>query len=477
MFIVFLSLGLVCTRPFDIYADYLDGEFDNNSVVGVQVEEYEEELSGVQGTRYRFNIILDGFYVGNFNIHVEYDSYNVTSADWDHYTINRTVYVCGYETYFETWMRSNWLPPSSITWSASINNSDQCLYVGRMESQQLLNLLISIRSTINTYDPVMVSYLSSIDSKIDDIVKAITKQNIDPDSLNAWGYFLNYLDFGKNSSSGVPYWYQLTDTSFLNINYPFMKIGVGENTGYDSMPITNAQRVYPLSDNSKVHEMTFVCWFLTRVVLTESNISNYITVNNSSSFNVEYIRLNQSASYYVDGQAAVLYLWKIHITPKFTSGSVSCGINMKSLWNDNLIFGYISPVYLGNNMSPDTSVDFALRYRLKNSLLDNINTIANGTTQSNNSVSNLEDMNDDYNDVSQQVFGLENNFSTGFDSSMQNVPTTFNFGTQFGNKFLATATWVRNQFDTMTTNTPFGALITFSLVLGLALLIVGRRLL
>lgn len=105
------------------------------------------------------------------------------------------------------------------------------------------------------------------------------------------------------------------------------------------------------------------------------------------------------------------------------------------------------------------------------------NAIYNGTQDSNESTQNLDDVSDSYSDVSSQVFNLEDQFGSGFNSSMNNVPTNFNFGTQFGNKFLASATWVRNQFDQLTLNNPFGALITYSLILGLALLIVGRRLL
>ena len=59
-------------------------------------------------------------------------------------------------------------------------------------------------------------------------------------------------------------------------------------------------------------------------------------------------------------------------------------------------------------------------------------------------------------------------------SALNNVNVNFDVGNQLGSKFLASAQWVRQQFDSLTSNTPFGTVLSFSLILGIALLIIGK---
>ena len=156
--------------------------------------------------------------------------------------------------------------------------------------------------------------------------------------------------------------------------------------------------------------------------------------------------------------------------------SADSSFNYYITWNGSNNTKYM-PIYCNSIKNDYISTDFAINFGLSNSMLDNIALIAQGTQSSNNSSSDLEDLADDFTQTSNDVNAIQNSVGQGLTDSLQNVPTTFNFNTGFGAGFITSAQWVRNQFNTLTVNTPFGSLITFSLILGLALLLLGRKLL
>lgn len=79
-------------------------------------------------------------------------------------------------------------------------------------------------------------------------------------------------------------------------------------------------------------------------------------------------------------------------------------------------------------------------------------------------------------DELETVFQTENNFTSGiendFNSQMQNINT--NNSVINDSNFLSSANWVKQQFDRMTNNNALGAVLSFSLIVGLALALLGR---
>ena len=98
--------------------------------------------------------------------------------------------------------------------------------------------------------------------------------------------------------------------------------------------------------------------------------------------------------------------------------------------------------------------------------------IISGNDDSQNTVDSADDMNDDFSDLASGLYDQENDFITDFENNL--VSPDFNINTGFGSSFLTSATWVRDQFNTIVNNTPFGSLLTFSLTLGIGLLIIGK---
>lgn len=133
-------------------------------------------------------------------------------------------------------------------------------------------------------------------------------------------------------------------------------------------------------------------------------------------------------------------------------------------------FTYL-PIYWNYNVNNNISSDFALSFGLSNPLLD---ALVYGTDSTNNSSSDLDDSTSQLTQDITSYTQIENSFNDDMNSYLQDIDTSNNLPSAMGSKFLTSANWVRVQFNRMTENTPFGSLLGFSLVLGIALLIIGK---
>lgn len=94
--------------------------------------------------------------------------------------------------------------------------------------------------------------------------------------------------------------------------------------------------------------------------------------------------------------------------------------------------------------------------------------------EADNTVSDLDDVNTDLNNEISTVDDIQNQLEDDFQDNIQAIDTNINFEALFGQKFVTSAHWVRTQFETLTTQTPYGSVLFFALTLGLALMIIGR---
>lgn len=131
------------------------------------------------------------------------------------------------------------------------------------------------------------------------------------------------------------------------------------------------------------------------------------------------------------------------------------------------------PIYCNTINDKYISTDFALQYGLSNRLLDSLDYLVQGTPAAAASESQLDDQTSAANDSFDQAVSIENDFSDDMNSALDDIDTSFS-PSNMGSKFQSSAIWVTQQFDRVTSSTPFGSLLGFSLLLGLALLIVGK---
>lgn len=107
-----------------------------------------------------------------------------------------------------------------------------------------------------------------------------------------------------------------------------------------------------------------------------------------------------------------------------------------------------------------------------NSLLS---TLVNGNTSSNNSVSNLDNTNSNLNNAINDYDTIEQTLTNDLTSNLNNINTNFRLNSV--TKFSSASNFVKNQFNKFMNIEPFNLLVTYSLTLGLAMLIIGKRLL
>lgn len=99
--------------------------------------------------------------------------------------------------------------------------------------------------------------------------------------------------------------------------------------------------------------------------------------------------------------------------------------------------------------------------------------IETGNTDSIESENQLSDSNDELNGAIADYNEIESGFNNDLNESLEDIQFD-DVPSAWGSNFLTSAQWVSEQYNRMTASTPFGSLIGFSLLLGLALLIIGR---
>ena len=204
--------------------------------------------------------------------------------------------------------------------------------------------------------------------------------------------------------------------------------------------------------------------------LNSSGWSNYLNITGSTIENINtYVVKSSFNAPYPDDETSTNHAWYIRRWDITTSnrGVVTAVFKKSPI--------YFIPIFVGTLTNQQyVSTDFALNWNLTNKLLSDLNIVAQGTTQSNQSASSESAVNQQFASDSQQLMDFEDTMSNNMDTQLQQINTSFDVGNTFGSKFLTSAEWVRNQFNTITNNTPFGTFISFSLLIGLSLLLVGK---
>lgn len=203
--------------------------------------------------------------------------------------------------------------------------------------------------------------------------------------------------------------------------------------------------------DSSVHSATLILW-INKNVSSLTNITNALSITGGEFTSVESLR---SFSYNgVNGTRILKIVFS-------RTGSSNANVYVRTV-EDSLIM----PIYCMRNgeMGLETQ-DFCDLFGLPYGGLSN---------DQQDSVDNLEDSTQDMNDQFDDMFSYEDDFNNNMNDALDDINVNFNIGNTFGSKFLASATWVRQQFDRLTNNTPFGSILSFSLLLGLALLIIGK---
>lgn len=125
----------------------------------------------------------------------------------------------------------------------------------------------------------------------------------------------------------------------------------------------------------------------------------------------------------------------------------------------------------GYDLTEGTFVFYNLNHLIKKQTTQSL--IQDGTQDTIESSNALDNSNSDLLESSDTYNELESGFNNDMNSALDDIDTQFN-PSSFGSKFQASAIWVSDQFNELTSDSPFGSFMGFSLLLGLSLLIIGR---
>lgn len=133
---------------------------------------------------------------------------------------------------------------------------------------------------------------------------------------------------------------------------------------------------------------------------------------------------------------------------------------------------YIVPIYYGDVNNKNISTDFALRFGLSNTLLDDLHIIANGTSQSNSAASDLESGNDQMADDMNDLATIENGYNQQLNNQLQQID--FSSPLQSNAGILPAANFVITIFNGLINNNPFSVLIIIVCILLIGKKVIGK---
>ena len=434
--------------PFHVFADTLN----SSHVVGINV--YTERLGNDtqqvgNDTIWRnyvdvhIQFELDDAYLGwqNIGIVVSYKNYYYgsqnphwgdTSQSWSgNYYINGSS--------FEIIVPISFYSASSAYYQngAQLPNSDSFITVTYATQGNITPM-----ASLSTLDDV-VNVLNDIDSHItidvlDELQNIVSNTSLSNDYLEIisqtkqWNIPFESLSFVY---SMMYYGAEIVDIiEYNNFQFPMFKMSSGQ-----------LMYTFTSANQSPFDSYTMIC-FMSRA--PGSNVGNFLRLDDGSY--TERKRLNQ----FIIGNAGQ-FAWTL---TKFTISNFTTATNYNHMYNYFDGDNYIIPIYFGMTARTQyVSTDFALLFGLSNTLLDNLNIIAQGTTGSNQSTSDLDSAAQDMNDSFDDFADFENSIDSSFDTQMQNID--FSNPLQQNSGILPAANFVIAIFNGLISNNPLSVLI------------------
>lgn len=438
---VIISLASIM-MPFSIYADSLL----LGDIQGMQLELIDTSVLDATGTyprsiyTYRIVVKLRDNYLGYARMSIPYSYYsnNGQTNEIIQGTTIPTFYFNGDSSSATFTITAKYLndPIIDSTPQYSIESSSVVKISEIDNIQQIIDILQDVYQNSDDIEGLQTNMLSELQSVVSNT--SLANQYLDQISL------MRQWDIYTESIPLISYY--LTKGYSYNIDY------TNSYYNYPLFILNSGDTLVQFNSSSK---MTFV-FYCRPLFRNTTDIDTYYNLINCTVEDVTTINEIMFGNNY-------LRLYKITLK-RINSGGSS--ITAKATTS-------VIPIYLGYSTSKYISTEFALQFGLSNSLLDNVQIIANGTTQSNSAVSDLEQEASEYSEIADDVIGVEEGLTSNFETEVNKIDLNTGLNV-FGGNFMTSATWVRTQFDRLTENTPYGSLVVYGLTLGFALLMLGK---
>lgn len=445
MFMVSLASLLM---PFNIYADSLPtSEIIGTSARLISVDVYENGTSLTHEYIYEITIKLRNSYVGNINGTLSYSMYDDNNILQNRSNnINR--FVNGNEVKF-----SLLISQSNNRYVGTVNGPLVAVSflltssnVTELSSIQDLQIIIDILNDLYNSNDTVEGLLANQLTQLQLVVQNTSLSN-------------QYLEtLTKMRQFNIPFESYMVQYPLLNQN---LEVYNNINDyGFDFPLWIIPENTLLWRSTAGTNGVQIVYKFYSNLNATTTSILNYLSFENLSVVSLVRNNIGQTQQSFI-----ALYTLTLNKVGNYSDSRI--------IFNSFYTTFYFSPI-VADMGSLNYSTDFALRYGLNNKLLNDLNIIVNGTTQSNSANQQLDSNTSQFQTDSNALIDIEDTMSNNMDTAMQQITPSSNPGTSFGGNFLTSAVWVRTQFERLTNGNPFGSLIVYGLTLGLALLLLGK---
>lgn len=322
----------------------------------------------------------------------------------------------------------------------------------------ITNLLTDIANDTSTIDSNTLIIKNQVISVLNelltvngylDVIQNAPYANFPVESLPAVMRYLNEFQIAQ----GV---YELIDYQVIDrYQYPMFRVA---------------------NDSQNFEVMSGLCYagqkmyfvFITQLNANTTNFLNYFSVN--SGFQIDQVDRFYTYAYQNPDNSSSLQI-VTYSCYKVTCSYTGTGAGGTCRLTTNLAPFFIIPIYNGNSDS-GRSLEFSLRWKLPNDLLENIETIANGTAASN-------DTSDDLNSGTTSMQTQMNNLIDQEDSYNQQMNNSIN-QIDFTNPvnqnadMLSSANFVISIFNALISNNPFSILIIIVCILLIGKKVIGK---
>lgn len=215
------------------------------------------------------------------------------------------------------------------------------------------------------------------------------------------------------------------------------------------------------------NESIYICFVTNRNLLpyTTTPVNVYSYYGWDSYYTVNTIYTQELP---LDGAKYFKYLFRID-----NSGIPFPDPNDKVDWI-TLDFPRISdkviPIYLGNGQDVDDSV--RQQFGIETTTEAYLRMLVSGSVSAEENIQTNQQVQSEFDDKNTEYHTYESTINQNMEDAYDDVDMTNNLYSN--NKFIASANWVKTQFERLVLNTPFELIIVFSLILGIALIFAGK---
>lgn len=282
--------------------------------------------------------------------------------------------------------------------------------------------------------------------------------------------------YGDTTSCDI-YNYQVRSVS--NTYFPLMQGSYVD--GNEGIPVITSPKSYTSNNRIRVTKEPIYILYFSTFNTTTNNLKVYPS---DSNYPISYTRVTTDAQSLVAGVVYLvcLKIWAENVpttgnTKGYTFGSVDLGWTNNNATANGSNYNTILPIYYGSKYTMPEDVYYYIFNAAKPNLSYDATTydlLENGNSDTQDTIDSFNDTTSDLTSITSDLHNFESGLNNDLTTQMNQIDFNASGSIISNNNFLLTSNWVRTQYNRMITNNPFGSMISFSLVIGISLLVIGK---